>query len=230
MDKRLQKFKQNVDMDFFKRHTPKMAYVLGCFASDGGMFINSGGSKYIQFTSTNRRFLENIKALLKSKHKISEKKSGNKNWNRCYLIQIGSKDLFSDLESMGFTPNKSKKLAMPKVSDVLFNHFVRGYFEGDGCVWYGTYDKKGRVVRPRLIQTHFICGDKSFLSKLSTKLNRLAKTRGGSLVNKNNTGFDLSYSKNDSIKLYDFIYSGKKKLFSDQKYDKFTKALEFVGT
>lgn len=219
-----------MNINFFKRHTPEMAYVLGCFASDGGMFINSGGSKYIQFTSTNRRFLENVKTLLQAKHRISEKKNDNKNWNRCYLIQIGSKDLFNDLENMGFTPNKSKKLIMPRISNSLFNHFVRGYFEGDGCVWYGTYDKKGRAVRPRLIQTHFICGDKSFLRKLSTKLKRLAKTEGGSLVNKNNTGFDLSYSKKDSIKLYDFIYSDKKKLFSNQKYDKFTKALEFAGT
>lgn len=228
MDKRLQSFKQNVDIDFFKKHTPQMAYVLGCFASDGGMFINSGGSKYIQFTSTDRKFLKNIRELLKSKHKISKKKHTNKNWNYCYVIQIGSKDLFVDLEKLGFTPNKSKNLKMPKISDVLFSHFVRGYFEGDGCVWYGTYNKKDRITKPRLLQTHFICGDRSFLEKLSTKLTHLSKVSGGSLVNKN-SGFDLSYSKRDSIKLYDFLYSNKKKLFSDKKCNKFKKALEFCG-
>lgn len=230
MDKRLQKFKQNVNVNFFKKQTPEMAYVLGCFASDGGMFINSRGSKYIQFTSTDKKFLKNIRMLLKSKHKISKKKHGNKNWNYCYVVQIGSKDLFSDLKNLGFRPNKSKKLVMPEITDILFKHFVRGYFEGDGCVWYGTYNKKNRTIKPRLVQTHFICGDRAFLKKLSVKLSRLAKTVGGSIVNKDDTGFDLSYSKKDSIKLYDFIYRNKRKLFSDKKYDKFTRALEFAGT
>lgn len=228
MDKRLQSFKQNVDVNFFKKHTPQMAYVLGCFASDGGMFLNSGGSKYIQFVSTDVKFLRNIRKLLKSKHKISEKKHSNKNWNYCYVIQIGSKDLFADLERLGFVPNKSKNLKMPEISNALFNHFVRGYFEGDGCVWYGTYNKKGRITKPRLLQTHFICGDKTFLKKLSVKLENIAGTGRGSLVDKNN-GFDLSYSKRDSLKLYDFLYKDKKKLFSDKKYIKFKKALEFCG-
>lgn len=229
MDKRSQRFKQNVDINFFKNHTPQMAYVLGCFASDGGMFVNSGGSKYVQFTSTDKQFLSNIKKLLKSKHKISKKKHENKNWNYCYVVQIGSKDLFTDLEKLGFQPNKSKNLMMPKIADIVFNHFVRGYFEGDGCVWYGTYNKKNRIIKPRLVQTHFICGDRNFLKKLSTKLMRLAKIGRGSLVDKH-SGFDLSYSKNDSIKLYDFLYSDKKKLFSSKKYSKFKKALEFAGT
>lgn len=228
MDRRVQRFKQNVDINFFKKRTPQMAYVLGCFASDGGMFINSGGSKYLQFTSTDRKFLKNIKQLLKSKHKISKKKHKNKNWNYCYVIQVGSKDLFADLEELGFRPNKSKNLMMPEISDILFKHFVRGYFEGDGCVWYGTYNKKNRTIKPRLIQTHFICGDKSFLKKLSTKLAHLAKVGNGSLVDKN-SGFDLSYAKRDSIKLYDFLYRDKNKLFSDKKYNKFKKALAFAG-
>ena len=141
-DKRTQQFKQNVDINFFRNHSPQMAYVLGCFASDGGMFVNSGGSKYTQFVSTDKAFLKNIKKLLRSNHKISKKKHNVKSWNDCYLMQIGSKDLFNDLEKFGFTPNKSKCLSMPNISNALFKHFVRGYFEGDGCVWYGTYDKK----------------------------------------------------------------------------------------
>ena len=229
IDKRTQQFKQNVNINFFKNHSPKMAYVLGCFASDGGMFVNSGGSKYTQFVSTDKAFLNNIKRILKSNHKISKKKHNVKSWNECYMMQIGSKDLFNDLERFGFTPNKSKHLSMPKISNALFNHFVRGYFEGDGCVWYGTYDKKDRKIKPRLIQTHFICGDKSFLKKLSAKLALLAKVAGGSLVDKN-SGFDLSYSKKDSIQLYNFMYNDKGRLFSTRKHSKFKRALEFAGT
>lgn len=229
MDRRLQSFKQNVDVSFFKKRTPEMAYVLGCFASDGGMFLNSGGSKYVQFVSTDKRFLSNIRRSLKSKHKISDKKHANENWNRCYIVQIGSKDLFNDLEKMGFVPNKSKNLAMPAISDGLFCHFVRGYFEGDGCVWYGTYNKKGRKTKPKLIQTHFICGDETFLRKLSDKLSKLARIGRGSIVDKK-SGFDLSYAKKDSIKLFDFLYRDKKALFCNKKYEKFQRAMAFVGT
>lgn len=205
-----------------------MAYVLGCFASDGGMFINSGGSKYIQFTSTDKKFLENIRKILKSKHKIAVKNNKNTRWSTCYLTQIGSKELFGDLIRLGFRVNKSNDLAMPDIPDRLFGNFVRGYFEGDGCVWYGAQKRIGRKSKSRALQAHFICGDKTFLKKLAIKLSRLANLKGGSLVDKN-SGFDLSYSKKDSIKLYDFMYNGKKSLFAEKKYQKFKRALRYIG-
>ena len=144
-------------------------------------------------------------------------------------MQVGSKDLFEYLASLGFTVNKSKNLAMPEMPEPIYHHFVRGYFEGDGCVWYGTRKRKDRGSDPRLLQAHFICGDSSFLKKLSAKLSLLAGLQGGSLVSKNG-GFDLSYSKADSTKLYKFMYNGKKSLFGEKKYNKFKKALAYVGT
>jgi hypothetical protein len=42
-----------------------MAYVLGYFAADGSMYVNSHGAKCIDFVSTDREILEHVKHLLR---------------------------------------------------------------------------------------------------------------------------------------------------------------------
>ncbi|MBU4457468.1 MAG: LAGLIDADG family homing endonuclease, partial [Candidatus Omnitrophica bacterium] len=64
-----------------------MAYILGFFAADGEMFINSEGSRYLQFTSTDYEILEKIRNLLLAKQKISLKKKSSKDHKDCYLFQ-----------------------------------------------------------------------------------------------------------------------------------------------
>jgi hypothetical protein len=62
-DRRIQRTKGNLNVDFFKKWSTEMAYVLGYFAADGCMFINPRGSKYVSFTSTDREILEKVKRL-----------------------------------------------------------------------------------------------------------------------------------------------------------------------
>lgn len=68
-----------LNVDFFKKWSAEMAYVLGYFAADGCMFVNPRGSRYISFSSTDREILEKIKRMLKSKHKIALRKRYNEN-------------------------------------------------------------------------------------------------------------------------------------------------------
>lgn len=48
-----------------------MAYVLGYFAADGSMIPHKKGGCYIEFTSTDRSLLVNLKKVVGSTHKIS---------------------------------------------------------------------------------------------------------------------------------------------------------------
>jgi hypothetical protein len=73
IDNRIQRVRGGVNVDFFKKWSPEMAYVLGYFCADGCMFKNSGGSKYIAFASIDRNLLGKIKTVLRSIHKISPK-------------------------------------------------------------------------------------------------------------------------------------------------------------
>lgn len=54
------------------------------------------------------------------------------------------------LNSYGCTPNKTSTLTFPKISIFkdkrLIRHFIRGYFDGDGCLsWCDTDHKRAHV-------------------------------------------------------------------------------------
>lgn len=49
-------------------------------------------------------------------------------------VHIGHSRFVSDLGVWGVVPRKSYVFSEPQVSDELFPHFVRGWFDGDGCV------------------------------------------------------------------------------------------------
>lgn len=120
-----------------------MAYVLGFFAADGSMLRNKRGAHFIKFWSTDKELVDNIKHFVGAEHKISVRKRGN-GWKTAYRLQLGSKDMFKDLISRGMTPAKSKKIKLPKVPNRYLPHFVRGYFDGDGCVHFGKYWRRNR--------------------------------------------------------------------------------------
>jgi len=63
--------------------------------------------------------------------KIKNETSGN---SRCVKVSINSKKIVSDLINLGCTNNKSKTITMPKIPDNLIDHFIRGYFDGDGWI------------------------------------------------------------------------------------------------
>lgn len=132
-----------VNKEFFKQWTPEMAYVLGYFAADGSLYINPRGSHYIEFTSIDRKLLKKIRQMIDSNHSIGKRVAEEPNWKDRYRLQIGSKEMFGDLLKLGFTPKKSKSLKFPKIPSSYLRHFVRGDFDGDGCVDFGFYQKRG---------------------------------------------------------------------------------------
>jgi len=195
-----------VNKNFFKKWSPKMAYILGFFAADGSMVINPRGSHYLDFHITDKELLFKIREILDSNHKIQEQKR-NKRWAVIYHLQIGSKEMFHDLEKLGLTPRKSKTLQLPKVPQKYFADFVRGYFDGDGHVIICSYRRKERKNQKyTVLQSGFTSGSKLFLKELQKKLKILANLSDGSLIFSEKY-CRLRYSINDSVRLYNFMYN-----------------------
>lgn len=232
-DRRIQRTKGNINIDFFKTWSPEMAYVLGFFAADGGMFINSGNSRYVQFVSTDKMILIKVKKIMGSSHKIGVKKkqSANYRWKKCYLIQIGSKEMYNDLLGLGFTPKKDLTLKFPDVPTEYLNHFVRGYFDGDGCIVAGTYARKNRNnTKFFLIRATFTSGSRLFLEELSQRLKAYMNITFGYLHEKRGGAYELAYSTRPTIKLFDYMYKGvDKSRYLERKYNKFLKAIKVKG-
>lgn len=206
--------KKNVN--FFKKWTPEMAYVLGFFAADGSMFRNKWGIHYVCFYSTDRYIIERIRKVMGCDHKVSVKRYGKyPTFADLYLIQIGSKEMYDDLIDLGMKPNKSLDLKFPKIPSSFMSHFVRGYFDGDGHISPCRYRKKGRNYLSSIIILGFTCGCRKFLEGLRASLMSHAKVKGGTLFFAD--GHRLCYSKNDSRRLYEFMYRDCGGLFLERK-------------
>src|SRR2546426_365306 len=127
---------REVSHGFFRTWSSSMAYVLGYFAADGAMIKNNRGAHFIEFHSTDKILITNLRRVLKSNHHIGirNRNAVNKNWKTAYRLQIGSIKAYNDLRAHGFSQNKSKTMLFPAVPAKYFGDFVRGYFDGDGNV------------------------------------------------------------------------------------------------
>lgn len=222
-------FPWKFDKDFFKKWSSEMAYVLGFLAADGYVYKNPRGSCYVCFCSTDREILEKIKLVLKSNHTIGirNKKLKNKFWKNLYVLQIGSKEVVSHLKKFGIVQNKSLIIKFPKIPPKLLNHFVRGYFDGDGGVSFINSFRKDRDRYYKNLLTSFTSGSKEFLVGLHKSLNKYIQ--GGSLSGGKDC-FHLSFSKNSSIALFKFMYNNiDSNLFLERKFNTFKEAFKFYN-
>ena len=211
---------------FFGRWSPHMAYVLGFFAADGCMIENSRGGHFIEFNITDKKLLYDIRSAFGSNHAISIRTRKNPKHKVGYRLQIGSKLMYKDLHSLGFTSRKSLTLGMPNIPKKYVQHFVRGYFDGDGCVYFKRLKFADRKNPRYILQTVFSCGSFYFLAELRKVLSHLG-IKGGSLKKKK-AGNELALSHRDSVALYRIMYNnlGDSDIYLVRKYLLFTRAIE----
>lgn len=226
-----QEYRRNADVQFFKRWTPEMAYVLGYFAADGCLAVNSRGARYLHFDSIDRGQLETVRALLRSTHRISVKRQARGAWNTCYRLQIGSRAMFQDLVRLGLGLRKGCRLRLPHMPQVVLPDFVRGFFDGDGGVCYGAYARRSRPGIVRRISARFTSESTAFLRSLRRVLRMHAGMGQGSLLCYN-TYARLSYSHQDCRCLFQYMYGNTeplKKPLLHREYAKFLNGLAFCA-
>ena len=219
---------RELNHSFFKKWSPEMAYVLGFFAADGSMLENKRGGKFIEFSITDRIVLDRIRAVIGSSHKITKRPSRSPKWKDIYRIQIGSREWFADLTRLGFTQHKSNTLRFPKVPKKYLGDFVRGYFDGDGCVYFKKLKYADRKYKRWVALSLFTSGSRDFLEMLHEVLKSFGVT-GGSLKRKER-GFELVFSHKDSLALYTLMYhtASITDLYLPRKYKLFTKAMKIL--
>lgn len=121
------------------------AYFLGLFYADG---YNNQSNKTIRlgFAKKDKELLDKFLVAIESNHptKIRERNTGNA--QTFYYADICSPILSDDLAKYGCIQAKTHVLSqIPDLPEELYRHFIRGYFDGDGSVWYSkvgqTQDK-----------------------------------------------------------------------------------------
>ena len=100
-------------------------------------------------------------------------------------MHIKSNKIAEDLFKLGVVPRKTKILKMPVIPHELYTHLIRGYFDGDGSIWF---DKQSNSYRIQIVGTKEVL--ESIKKILLLKDNKLRET------NKGNNIYRLSYSGN----------------------------------
>lgn len=133
--------KYTLDQTFFDSiNTEAKAYFLGLLWADGSI------SKSAKRCSANNRLqisqkiddinqLHNLQKALKSNYLLYTSTTNNsysKN-HKIATLSINSVYLVNKLESLGVY-NKENRTSIPKLPNNLIHHFIRGYFDGDGCL------------------------------------------------------------------------------------------------
>ncbi len=216
-----------VDETFFDSWTSESAYILGLLMADGTLTTNPRGSQYVEFLSTDKELVNLFRSLLKSNHKISLKKRlfPLPSWKATYRIQIGNKYMLSQLSKIGL----ARKNAMPYMPKRYYRHFVRGFFDGDGCVMFSSFFRSERQKMQKYFQVIFICRYREFLHKLQLVLTKEACVRGGS-IHRGDRCYRLSFCQKDGLKLYVFFYKGiDRRLRLSRKYKIFRRATQHFG-
>ena len=206
----------NIKTDFFRKWSNEMAYVLGFLYADGNVVdaAKSARTQYIKFSSKDKDILITIKKILqsdhpiyyRSPHKILFKDGKTYESSELFYLRIGSRKMFADLKKIGLVPNKSKIIRFPTtIPNKYLGQFIRGYFDGDGCIHLKTTrGKKQRVIIKRF-NTIFTSGSRLFLERLNSVINKITKI-SKKKVYYNHRAYQLRYSTLDSIKLFKFLY------------------------
>jgi hypothetical protein len=200
----------------FNDNTEECFYFLGFLSADG--CLRKSGEIAININKIDVDILKKLRTYLKTEKPITfiEKT------NSCFF-SFGNKNIYSNILKYGLTTNKSLTLKFPNnIPDDKLNHFIRGYFDGDGCV---SIKKNKNSIRLRI---NFV-GTKEFLEILQFKLIEridLKKTNISNMtINKNTYQFNIQ-NKNDVNNMKNFLYYNSN-FFLLRKKEKFETDIEF---
>ena len=197
------------------------AYWLGFIFADG--YISSSSYDFeLSLKGSDIEHLHKFNKFMKHNKdniKLGTTKLGNKTYLRCRW-GITNKHLWQVLNSYGCTPRKSLTLKFPK--QIAFNSnkiklaFIRGYFDGDGCISYHTKEKN---IKPKAS----ILGTQNFLKSIQECISSITENSIYSSVIADKRmleTFVLNISQPDTLKFLDYLYE-QASIYLDRKYKRY---------
>jgi len=137
---------KTLNQDYFEKiDTEEKAYYLGFLYADGYNYQK----KNRVVLSLAEQDVEIVNGLAKAvcyQNQIYTIKKKDENCQRMKSIIVVSEKMSNDLANLGCIQKKSLILRIPKIKEYLMRHFIRGYFDGDGCIYLKIRDKDNAFV------------------------------------------------------------------------------------
>jgi len=203
--------KANINSNIFNNiDTNEKAYWLGFIFADG--YVSKTSNFELSLSLKDIIHLKKFKEFLSFEGKIYiDDKVG-----RCRL-QFQDNNIVKSLKDIGCINKKSLKLKYPIINSQYNSHFIRGYFDGDGCI---CHPKNSISVQ--------IIGTKDFLEKVHDIVNipkyKIKHRQKGHSKEVNISSFHGNHAR-DFAK---YIYKDSA-IHLERKYNRFLKHLNKIG-
>ena len=211
------------------------AYWLGFIMADGSISHPSkettGASRLtLNLSIKDIELLQRFKKDIQANNNIIEEYIPNRTYsqNKMCRLSFNSIEFCRSLKRYGIDRCKTGKETIPtdKIPQCLMKHFIRGFFDGDGCV---TYNKRNDTVSPIIF---FTSANIEFLEDLKMFLiDEIGTSRMVSVIPSGKQGgrvkhsYQISYGKRDDVvSFYNYIYEDAT-IFLERKKNKFDSLL-----
>ena len=209
----------SIDENYFTDiNNEKKAYWLGFIMADGCVMIRNNAYTF-RLAIKDEGHLEQLRKDIGFNGKIYMHKTSSGEYP---CIRIHNKWFIEKLIQKGVVPRKTWKLKFPDfIPESLMNHFIRGYFDGDGWISYMAKLKNQKVLHRVDIG---VVGRKVFLKKMATIL----KVKCSLLTNsvrrekRNKDLWVFNKSCYQAAKICMYLYSDAT-IYLDRKYQKYEK-------
>lgn len=201
------------DSYFKSIDSPDKAYFLGLLYADGNVYLRRKRVQ-IALAEEDSYILTEFAKTLGHNGKLYIDREFHK-------LIFDSEEMCNDLIKLGCTPRKSLSLEFPnseQVPDHLLSHFIRGFFDGDGSIYF-------RGKNPQAKSVSFV-STKSFLMKLKEVLLKEGIQSSDFLIrykNKPDSSGEIRFGDKRSVQtFYRFAYDNCENLFLKRKKEKFS--------
>lgn len=201
---------------FNKINTEEKAYILGLLYADGS--IRNNGFE-ITLMETDKELLERLSIIIYNKiilgYRAGRKylKDSKHICKSQYRLVVTSNIMKNDLIKHGCVRAKTFKIRFPQLNNAdMYRHFVRGYFDGDGC--FSVPKKQSNTAVVHITSNIYFCDGLAEYIKKTINVNMKSQIRY-----KNIGAVRLSITK-QVIKFMDWLYDDST-IYLTRKHDKF---------
>lgn len=190
------------------------AWILGFLYADGCV---SGNRLSVQLAEKDLEIIQKIKNILGFQGKLYKSTSNGKPQ---VSLMLTSTKMTNDLRSIGCSERKTHTLKFPSLDEYLIPHFVRGYFDGDGCI---TYNKHRNGPKINIKSTEkFLSFLKGVLSSLGIS-SSLYKQNHAEVYNLDISGY------NSVVRFGNMIYKDSESANRmDRKFNRFIEVFDII--
>jgi hypothetical protein len=198
-------------LDFTKIDTEFKAYFLGLISADGCVYRQkdrpNSWALSLSLWDVDQELLEKLRDGLNPDIILHRKKSNNPRRHDMVTLAIGDSNLCRTLSTYGIVPRKTHLLKpIQNLSEQLLRHYIRGYFDGDGCV--SIDNSKRRAVAS-------ICGTQDLLRFIDLHFTSLYAHKV--TVREKIGCYTIHYCGNTAQAFLDWIYNGAL-IYMQRKY------------